>query len=342
MTAAHRARDHRDKPVLPGQFIEPDDEVGGADDRPSGPHGHGRAWRFPPFDLITLAQGALVLPWILISLALLCAVAMRLPDPWGQRVLIAWLLAGACALLPAAEPLVARVCVRARPPTGEEVALLAPCWAEVAQKAQLRATSYRLRVRDDPEAASTPFGVHTLVITRWALTQLAPVQLEALLAQCLGRLRSGHAGLTTLTFWYALPARALRAVCLRVIGTGLRALAATSLMNCALAVFTLAVSLLIGLTLLLRTDQHLVQAVLLTPLLAPPVTAWLERLHVHRADRYAMHLGYGQPLLEVLAVRQQQEEMAHPVGALARLMTSTPTSASRIRNLERQIERLSP
>jgi Zn-dependent protease with chaperone function len=74
----------------------------------------------------------------------------------------------------------------------------------------------------------------------------------------------------------------------------------------------------------------------LTPFVAPPFLAWLNRRHVKEADRKAAMMGYGGTLAQVLYGWQMQNQQApgHEGSRRAQVMSSTPSLVERVRALE--------
>src|SRR5690606_39498130 len=95
--------------------------------------------------------------------------------------LLFWLAAGGLAFPSRFEPMVARL-MGLRQPTAWEKRLLETVWGRVTARAGIASNSYTLWVQDSSEInASASLGT-TIAITRGALSQLSPEELEAVLA----------------------------------------------------------------------------------------------------------------------------------------------------------------
>ena len=165
-------------------------------------------------------------------------------------------------------------------------------------------------------------GGRVVAVTREAL-RLPPRHLEAVLAHELGHHLGAHPVVSTLAWWFALPARGaayLLRQAFRFVRYAARALATYGDALGAIG------ALLIALILLAALAYVSVWLVLLP--LVSPLVAWASRLAEYRADRTAQQLGYGTALAEVL--RAWGAERA---GFWARLLATHPPHRERVARL---------
>ncbi|GAA1579884.1 hypothetical protein GCM10009804_40660 [Kribbella hippodromi] len=75
----------------------------------------------------------------------------------------------------------------------------------------------------------------------------------------------------------------------------------------------------------------------ITPFIAPPFLAWLNRWHVRQADQKTAALGYGSTLVQVLYGWQMehQQTLGREDSRRAQVMANTPSLVERVRVLER-------
>ncbi len=83
-------------------------------------------------------------------------------------------------------------------------------------------------------------------------------------------------------------------------------------------------------------DSLVLPFLFLTPLLAPPILAWLSRREVLQADRRAAAMGYGATLIQVLYgwQVQHQQMLGRDTNRRSQFMSSAPSPAERVRALE--------
>jgi Zn-dependent protease with chaperone function len=83
---------------------------------------------------------------------------------------------------------------------------------------------------------------------------------------------------------------------------------------------------------------YIMPILFLTPFIAPPFLAWLNRWQVKEADRKAAMLGYGATLVQVLYGWQMQHQQMHgrETSRRAQVMSSTPSLIERVHTLSRQ------
>ncbi len=139
--------------------------------------------------------------------------------------------------------------------------------------------------------------------------------------------------MTSLGFWYSLPARAI-VTAVRLLSKLVRAVPA---IGCLLAGFVFIAYLGVFISMLMFHESLLQPLLYLLVLLAIPVMAWIGRWSERAADRVAADMGYGAKLIEVLYGWQVRERPAGERGNTLRsdLMSGQPKTAERIRALEK-------
>ncbi|HET6987493.1 MAG TPA: M48 family metalloprotease, partial [Kribbella sp.] len=200
------------------------------------------------------------------------------------------------------------------------------------QRAEVRDGRLSLWIQESDEVNATPTPGHVVAVTRWALYTLPPSHLEAVLAHELGHRLGGRSWLSLLSFWYSIPARCGLLVA-RAVARLMRRIPAV---GCIIGGFL--VMAYIGLVLAVFALGHgyIWPVLFLTPFIAPPLLAWLNRWQVKQADRRAAILGYGSTLVQVLYgwQMQHQQTLGREESRRAQVMSSTPAPAERVRALE--------
>jgi STE24 endopeptidase len=275
---------------------------------------------------------SLALPGFLSSLIVLSLLGEAVLPQALRVVPLVWVLSGAALFARPVETAIAPLMYGARRPIEAEWRTLAFPWQAVCRAAGIDGSRYLLLVQDSNEVNAFAAGGRTVAVTRSSL-QLHPAQLEAVLAHELGHHLSGHTTVSTLAWWYALPARAaayLVALAVRFVlfigrifaafGSGLGALA----------------SVLFAL-LLMGVFVYLSFWLILIPLTAP-LLAWASRLGEFQADRTAASLGYGPSLIQVLSIwLLTDSDGARPTGLRERMLASHPSHADRINRLQADV-----
>ncbi len=276
----------------------------------------------------SLLSAALALPGFLGGLIVMALLGSALSPGLAWLVPALWILSGAALFARPVETALAPLLYSARRPIEAEWYAVAAPWQAVCAAAGIDSSRYLLLVQDSTEVNAFAAGGRTVAVTRASL-QLHPSQLEAVLAHELGHHLSGHTMVSTLAWWYALPARvaailvshAVRFVLaigriFQAFGNGLAAL----------------VSVLVAL-LLVGVFMFLSFWLLLIPLTAP-LLALASRLGELQADRTAASLGYGPALIQVLTMWLNSGDTGHRIGVRARMLASHPSHAERIRHLQ--------
>ncbi|WP_344152362.1 M48 family metalloprotease [Kribbella yunnanensis] len=272
------------------------------------------------------------MPWFFWSLVLVVWVAGAIGFPWGWIVVALWILSGALIFLPATEDLLARYLFRLRRPTLVEMQRLGPAWQQLLRRASTPEGRFVLWIQDSDEVSATATPGHTVAVTRWALYTLPPQHLEAALAHELSHHLGGRAWLSLINFWYAIPARGGLIVA-RAVARLMRRVPA---LGCLIGGFLVLAYAGIALVVITFGHGYIWPLLFLTPFVAPPLLAWLNRWHVKEADRKAAMLGYGATLVQVLYgwQMQHQDSLGRETSRRAQVMSNTPSLIDRVHTLE--------
>jgi Zn-dependent protease with chaperone function len=285
-------------------------------------------------------QALFALPWFAVSLILMSIIGTVPGYPWGWLVIALWLLSGAIVLVPSFERIVTTYVLRLREPAGPERERLMLTWRPVAHVGGVAESAYRIRVRRSPAPVLPGAPGDSLVVSDWAAGVLQPRQLEAVLARELGRHRKGSRLLSLLAYWYSVPARL---VCGAVWGMlrGIDAVRrAIPFVGWAIAVFLLMCWLGVILGSLIRGDGPITFLWLFTPIVAPVLLTWWNRYAEKRADRATESLGYGAALAGAFQTwLGAAGGVGGPAMPRARLLDPQPSVPSRLRSLERFLDR---
>jgi Zn-dependent protease with chaperone function len=252
---------------------------------------------------------------------------------WGWIVVVLWILSGAVSFVSSAETLLARYLFRLREPTLIEQERLGPIWRQLLTRADVSRGRYTLWIQESDEVNATPTPGHVVAVTRWALYTLPPTHLESVLAHELAHHLGGRSWLSMLSFWYSIPARC-GLIAVRAIARLMRRVPA---LGCIIGGFL--VMAYVGLIIAVFALGHgyIWPFLFITPFIAPPFLAWLNRWHVRQADQKAAALGYGSTLVQVLYgwQMQHQQTLGREDSRRAQVMSNTPSLVERVRVLER-------
>jgi hypothetical protein len=136
-----------------------------------------------------------------------------------------------------------------------------------------------------------------------------------------------------LSFWYSIPAR-VGLIVVRMIAQVMKRVPA---LGCLIGGFLLMAYTGLIIAVFALGHGYIWPFLFITPFIAPPILAWLNRWGVRQADQKAAALGYGSTLVQVLYGWQMQ----HQQGAgqadtrRAQVMSNTPALPDRVRILER-------
>ncbi|WP_225824993.1 M48 family metalloprotease [Streptomyces naphthomycinicus] len=284
---------------------------------------------------------ALRLPHVLASATVVCALSYAVAaaggPPWWL-LLAGWALSGALAFHRPCERLMARWLFDLRHPAPEEAVLLGAVWREVTARAGVDGSAYQLWVEDSDEVNAMATAGHIVGVTSHSVRTLSPAQLAGVLAHELGHHTRGHAWAALLASWYALPARLVWRLLLRLL---------TRMDRMPTGVSVLSAALLGTVVIVLATATY---GLVFLPLATPCLTAAVSRRAELRADGHAAGLGFAPELMTVLRAEQDRGD-APPsarrvLGSVpgraaltARLLNSHPDVHTRLHHLQARLER---
>ncbi|MGW4272966.1 M48 family metalloprotease [Streptomyces seoulensis] len=313
---------------------EPDDEL---------PSRTGRvhvAARQRGLDITALSRLLLHLPQLLAGVAVVLAASYVLDvlagPPWWIP-LGCWALSGLLAFHRPCERLMARWLFGLRHPLPDEAEVLHSVWREVTARAGVDGSAYQLWVEDSSEVNAMAAAGHVVGVTSHSLRTLSPARLAAVLAHELGHHTRGHAWVSLLVFWYALPGR-LTWRALRRVAAGSERLSTGAAV--------LPACLLGGMLLVLAMASY---GLVLLPLVTPYAAAAMARRSELRADEHAAGLGFAPQLIAVLSEECDREKDARAdrldpaapsggQGIAARLLASHPDVHTRLHRLQAHLE----
>jgi len=259
-------------------------------------------------------------------------VAGAIGFPWGWIVVGLWILSAGITFVRPAEDLLARYFFRLRQPTLLEQQRLGPVWNQLLQRAGIQGTRLRLWIQESEEPTATPTPGQVVAVTRWALYTLPPSHLEAALADGLAHHLGGRSWLSMLNFWYSIPAR-----CGLIVARGIaQVMKRVPALGCLIVGFLMLAYVGLALAIFAIGHGYIWLFLFLTPFIAPPILAWLNRWQIKQADQRAARLGYSVPLVQVLYgwQAQHQQTMGSDIGRRAQAMSNTPALADRVRAIE--------
>ncbi|WP_166678096.1 M48 family metalloprotease [Kribbella kalugense] len=271
-------------------------------------------------------------PWFFWSFAVVSWVVGIIGFGWGWLLVVIWIVSGAVVFLRPVEDMLARYLFRLRQPTLIEEQRLRPIWRQLADRAGIPEDRYAIWIQESEDPNASPTPGHIIGTTRWALYTLPPSHLEATLAHELGHHLGGRDWLSLLSFWYSIPARCAL-IGVRALGRLMRAVPAV---GCVVIGFVLIGYLGVLLAVLTFDDSLTLPLLFLTPLVAPPILAWLSRREVLQADRRAATMGYGATLIQVLYgwQFQHQQTLGRDASRRSHFVASAPSLSERVRALE--------
>jgi Zn-dependent protease with chaperone function len=245
-------------------------------------------------DGAALAHLLVTVPIALISLAVVTIVSALVNPVLAVIVPVLWLFSGPLIFHRKVESVIAQRLFGMRRPTPEEAQRLHVVWEQVTRRAGVDQATYELWIQERTELNATAAAGHIVAVTRHAMERLPNSGLGAVLAHELGHHVGGHTWAGMLADWYALPARAVgRAVLALLVllfQPGNKAGIACG--GCFL--------LTILPSLFFFTFAEGMWRLILPVAVAPLLIAWLHRRAEFRADAYAVGLGFGEALEEVL------------------------------------------
>ncbi|MFK0253715.1 M48 family metalloprotease [Streptomyces sp. NPDC090445] len=244
-------------------------------------------------DGAALSHLLLTVPIGLISLAVVAFLSTLIPVV-GLIVPVAWLLSGPLVFNRKVESAIAQRLFGMRRPTPEEARRLDLVWEQVTRRAGVNRETYELWIQERTELNATAAAGHIVAVTRHAMERLPNSRLGSVLAHELGHHVGGHAWAAMLADWYALPARvagrAILAFLLLLFRT--KHWAGIACGGC--------LSLTIVQFLFVMTFMEGMWWLVIPVAAGPLLVAWLHRRAEFRADAYAVGLGFGEALEDVL------------------------------------------
>lgn len=285
----------------------------------------GRSRQVEVSAVAALAPVLIVAPFCLLALAVVW-LALR----WVWAIPYWWFAGGyvAASVLLFWRPLQAAILtplLGARRPSDDELAVLAPVWAAVAQANHLPAHRYVLRVLPSDELNAFACGGHLVVVTSFAIDELPPHELVGVLAHELSHHLGLHTVALTLEHWLSLPVVALArgGFWLHNVAT-----AATNAFARDSAAWTVVGRLVAA-----------VLEVLAFPFYAGLLVAdALSNVVAHRAefqaDQRVVRMGYGRHLGAALRRTTAISGSHRAIGWRARLAASHPPARTRVARIE--------
>lgn len=288
---------------------------------------------------------AIEVPGLLISAGVVWGSAAIGGGPgFALEVLLAWLLSGVLVFARPVEDLVAKKYMRLRRPSAREAQRLEAAWGRVCRQAGVKPGTFTLWIEEINQENAFASGGHIVGVTRRALIQMEPRQLEGMLAHELGHHLKGHAWVGLLFFWYALPGRVACDVFMEILSRSVSfAARVPSLIN-SLPIVPIrllegAVLLFLGVLLLALSLLVLASPALLVLAVMPYLQAAMGRQAELQADLVALRLGYGPGLLKFFyRIRDSGEEAGlRYQDRRSRMLATHPTVEKRIDRLETRL-----
>ncbi|MFJ8130050.1 M48 family metalloprotease [Streptomyces hydrogenans] len=249
----------------------------------------------------------LTVPTGLLSLGVVTVLSGMVNVALAVIVPVAWLLSGPLVFHRRVEAALARRLFGMRRPTEEEARRLDVVWEQVTRRAGVDRETYELWIQERAELNATAAAGHIVAVTRHALDRLPDTRLAAVLAHELGHHVGGHSWAAMLADWYATPARVAGRLLLALVVSlfGARNKAGFACGGC--------LTLTIGTFLFQLAFLQGMWWLLVPFAVAPVLIGWLHRVAEFRADAYAVGLGFGEALEDVL-VREGSGGAAPPPG----------------------------
>ncbi|NXY95451.1 M48 family metalloprotease, partial [Streptomyces sp. BR123] len=244
-------------------------------------------------DGAALSHLLVTVPIGLISLAVVALLSSLIPVV-GLVVPVVWLLSGPLIFNRKVESAIAQRLLGMRRPTPEEARRLDLVWEQVTRRAGVNRETYELWIQERTELNATAAAGHIVAVTRHAMERLPNSRLGSVLAHELGHHVGGHTWAAMLADWYALPARVAGRAVVAFLFLLFRTkhwagIACGGCLSLTIVQFLFVMTFLEGM-------WWLVVPVAAGPLLV----AWLHRRAEFRADAYAVGLGFGEALEDVL------------------------------------------
>lgn len=266
-----------------------------------------------------------LLPFWLLAMAIIWVPLRWLVDVPLWTVPVAWLLLGLLLFVPAVQVTVLSPLLGARPPTDDEHATIAPLWRDLAIAANLPAYRYTIRVIDSRELNAYACGGHLVVVTSFALEELTDRELSGVLAHELSHHLGLHTVALTIGHWLSLPV-----VSLARVGFFLQNVA-----RAATDAFAADSAALTALGRVVSWALTAVSWVFLAALYASDaISNLVGQSSEFEADRRAVRMGYGRPLVDALRAVIRLGGGRRAIGWRARLAASHPPARTRMARIE--------
>jgi Zn-dependent protease with chaperone function len=238
---------------------------------------------------------------------------------------LGWLAAAVLLFVPSVQVALLARFLGTRPPTPDELTVIAPIWRDLAAKANLPQYRYVVRVIDSEELNAFACGGHLVVVTSFAIQELTSRELSGVLAHELSHHLGLHTVALTLGHWLSLPVLVL-------------ARFGFFLQNVAQAATAAFMSHSVALTLLGRIVAAILMViswVFLAALYASDALSnAVGRGAEFEADRRAVRMGYGKALADALREVIRLGGGVRPVGWRARMAASHPPARTRVARIE--------
>ena len=272
-----------------------------------------------------LVPVAALVPFWLLAMAVAWAPLHVLFDVPYWAVPVGWLALGCLLLVPTVQVTVLGRMFGARRPSPDELAVIAPIWRDLAAKANQPHYRYSIRVIDSDELNAYACGGNLLIVTSFAIDALTERELSGVLAHELSHHLGLHTVALTIGHWLAYPVLLLARV-------------GFYLQNVARAATDSFVSHSAALTALGRVAAGLLTTISWVFLAALYASDALANIVGHgsefEADRRAVRMGYGRPLVDALRAVIRLGGGARAVGWRARLTSTHPPARTRVARIE--------
>jgi Zn-dependent protease with chaperone function len=275
--------------------------------------------------LTALLPVVVLLPVFLMAMVVLWLPLRFVFDIPYWVVPVGWVLAAALLFVPSVQVAVLARFLGTRPPTPDELTVIAPTWRDLAVRANLPQYRYVVRVIDSDELNAFACGGHLVVVTSFAIEELTARELSGVLAHELSHHLGLHTVALTLGHWLSLPVLLLARV-------------GFFLQNVARAATASFMSHSAALTMLGRIVAAILMVISWVFLAALYAADYLSnavgRGAEFEADRRAVRMGYGKPLADALREVIRLGGGVRPVGWRARMAASHPPARTRVARIE--------
>jgi Zn-dependent protease with chaperone function len=270
----------------------------------------------PVLFIVPFSLAALFLFWLLLRLAV---------DIGFWWFALGYLLAGLLLLFRPVQLAVLPALLGARRPNQHERAIVEPAWRAVIQLNHLPPERYALRVLPSDELNAFACGGHLVVVTTFAVYDLAPRELTGVLAHELSHHLGLHTVALTIRHWLSIPV-----VLLARIGVFLQNVA-----TAATGSFARHSQVLTAIGTVLASVLTVVSWFFVIALTASDGLAnTVGRSSEYQADRRAVRMGYGRELASALRRAIAMGGGHRPIGWRERLSTSHPPARTRVARIE--------